>query len=100
MACAARPQREVIRRPEAIGWKIRATLAGAGLGHEVELSAEPDAPRSVRIDGKTAPQTALARLIRIVWLVPAQDRLWIEGADGRRRFLDRMTMSFLPRPRR
>jgi DNA replication and repair protein RecF len=39
---------------------------------------------------------ALARLIRIVWLVPAQDRLWIEGADGRRRFLDRMTMSFLP----
>jgi len=87
---------EVIRRPEAIGWKIRATLAGAGLGHEVELSAEPDAPRSVRIDGKTAPQTALARLIRIVWLVPAQDRLWIEGADGRRRFLDRMTMSFLP----
>ena len=24
------------------------------------------------------------------------DRLWIEGADGRRRFLDRMTMSFIP----
>jgi DNA replication and repair protein RecF len=22
------------------------------------------------------------------------DRLWIEGADGRRRFLDRMTLSF------
>jgi DNA replication and repair protein RecF len=62
----------------------------------VELTAEPDAPRAVRIDGKTAPQTALARLIRIVWLVPAQDRLWIEGADGRRRFLDRMAMSFLP----
>jgi DNA replication and repair protein RecF len=87
---------EIIRRPEAIGWKVRATLAGPGLDHEVELSAEPDAPRTVRIDGKSAPQVALARLIRIVWLVPAQDRLWIEGADGRRRFLDRMTMSFLP----
>ena len=24
------------------------------------------------------------------------DRLWIEGAEGRRRFLDRMTLSFLP----
>jgi DNA replication and repair protein RecF len=24
------------------------------------------------------------------------DRLWIEGAEGRRRFLDRVTMSFLP----
>jgi DNA replication and repair protein RecF len=87
---------EIIRRPEAIGWKVRASLAGPGLDHEVELSAEPDAPRAVRIDGKSAPQVALARLIRIVWLVPAQDRLWIEGADGRRRFLDRMTMSFLP----
>ncbi|MCU4651599.1 DNA replication/repair protein RecF [Roseibacterium sp. SDUM158016] len=87
---------EIVRRPEAIGWKIRADLAGPDLGHEVELTAEPGAPRNVRLDGKAAPQVALARLIRIVWLVPAQDRLWIEGSDGRRRFLDRMTMSFLP----
>jgi DNA replication and repair protein RecF len=87
---------EILRRPEAIGWKIRADLAGPGLGHEVELTAEPGAPRAVRLDGKAAPQLALARLIRIVWLVPSQDRLWIEGADGRRRFLDRMTLSFLP----
>jgi DNA replication and repair protein RecF len=87
---------EIIRRPEAIGWKVRADLAGPDLGQEVELAAEPGAPRSVRINEKPAPQVALARLIRIVWLVPAQDRLWIEGADGRRRFLDRMTMSFLP----
>jgi DNA replication and repair protein RecF len=87
---------EIVRRPEAIGWKIRADLAGPDLGHEVELTAEPGAPRAVRLDGKAAPQVALARLIRIVWLVPAQDRLWIEGSDGRRRFLDRMTMSFLP----
>jgi DNA replication and repair protein RecF len=87
---------EIIRRPEAIGWKVRATLAGPGLDHEIELAAEPDAPRSTRIDDKPAPQIALARLIRIVWLIPAQDRLWIEGAEGRRRFLDRVTMSFLP----
>lgn len=87
---------EIIRRPEAIGWKIRAHLAGAAPGHEVELAAEPGQPRTVRIDGKAAPQVALARLLRIVWLVPAQDRLWIEGAEGRRRFLDRMAMSFLP----
>ncbi|MCT4682331.1 MAG: DNA replication/repair protein RecF [Roseicyclus sp.] len=87
---------EIIRRPEAIGWKITAEIAGPGLGHEIELTAEPGQPRTTRIDGKTAPQTALARLLRIVWLVPAQDRLWIEGADGRRRFLDRIALSFLP----
>jgi DNA replication and repair protein RecF len=87
---------EIIRRPEAIGWKIGATLATPGPGHEVDITAEPGQPRSVRIDGKTAPQNALARLVRLVWLVPSQDRLWIEGADGRRRFLDRITLSFAP----
>jgi DNA replication and repair protein RecF len=50
----------------------------------------------VRIDGKAAPQVALARALRVVWLVPSMDRLWIEGAEGRRRFLDRVTMSFDP----
>jgi len=87
---------EIIRRPEAIGWKILAEINGPGLGHEVEITAQPGQPRVVQIDGKTAPQNALARLVRIVWLVPSQDRLWIEGAEGRRRFLDRITLSFAP----
>ncbi len=83
---------EIIRRPEGIGWKVSATLGG----HEVELRAEPGAPRTTAIDGKPAPQVALARIARILWLVPSMDRLWLEGAEGRRRFLDRMTLSFLP----
>lgn len=87
---------EIIRRPEAIGWKIKAVLTGSEGQHEVEITAEPGIARNVMIDGKPAPQTALARLLRIIWLVPSQDRLWIEGAEGRRRFLDRMTMSFTP----
>ncbi|WP_179378352.1 DNA replication/repair protein RecF [Jannaschia marina] len=83
---------EIIRRPEAIGWRIAAEVAG----REVELRAEPGQPRTTRIDGKAAPQVGLARLARVLWLVPAMDRLWLEGAEGRRRFLDRMTLSFLP----
>ena len=86
---------DLARRPEALGWKITADVSGTP-GHEIETWAEPGGTRQVRIDGKTAPQTALARLIRVVWLVPAMDRLWMEGADGRRRFLDRMTMSLEP----
>lgn len=84
---------ELIRRPEALGWKIAAVLSG---GHEVETSAMPGEARQVRIDGKTSPQVALSRIARIVWLVPSMDRLWIEGADNRRRFLDRITLSFIP----
>ena len=83
---------EIVRRPEAIGWRIAADLAG----HDVELRAEPGQPRTTRIDGKPAPQVALARLARVLWLVPSMDRLWIEAAEGRRRFLDRMTLSFDP----
>lgn len=84
---------EIARRPESLGWKIRASLTG---GHEVETWAEGADARMVRIDGKAATQTALGRLMRVLWLVPAMDRLWIEAAEGRRRFLDRMTFSFFP----
>ncbi|MBT8459856.1 MAG: DNA replication/repair protein RecF [Boseongicola sp.] len=87
---------EFARRPEAIGWKISAQVQASGRLHELETSAEPGQSRSVRINGKTQPQIALGRVARVVWLVPAMDRLWIEGAEGRRRFLDRMTMSFVP----
>lgn len=87
---------DIIRRPEAIGWQVEAAITTPALQHEITLTAEPGQPRSTRLDGKTAPQTALARLMRMVWLVPSQDRLWIEGAEGRRRFLDRMTLSFVP----
>ncbi|MBY4894088.1 DNA replication/repair protein RecF [Rhodobacteraceae bacterium N5(2021)] len=87
---------EIIRRPEAIGWKVSAEVAGPGVGHDIVLTAEPGQARATQVDGKTAPQVALAKLLRIVWLVPSQDRLWSEGAEGRRRFLDRITLSFLP----
>lgn len=86
------PTADLARRPEAIGWKIVAQA----FDHEIETGAEPGQSREVRIDGKAAPQVALARLGAVLWLVPAMDRLWTEGAEGRRRFLDRATMSLIP----
>ena len=83
-------------RPEALGWKITASVLGLTAAHELETWAEPGEPRQVRIDGKAATQASLGRILRILWLVPAMDRLWIEAAEGRRRFLDRMTLSFFP----
>ncbi|MDF1872952.1 DNA replication/repair protein RecF [Vannielia sp.] len=88
---------ELARMPEAVGWKVRAEIASLGHAHDIETWAEPGATgRNVRIDGKAAAQVALGRLARVVWLVPAMDRLWIEGAEGRRRFLDRIVLSFEP----
>ncbi len=88
---------ELARRPEALGWKVDAVLHSMNDLHEVSTWAEGGGPRQVRIDGKGAPQLALGRIARILWLVPSMDRLWIEAAEGRRRFLDRMVMSLTPR---
>ena len=87
---------DMTRRPEALGWKLKAQVQSLGHAHEVETWSEGGAARQVRIDDKSASQVALGRLARVLWLIPAMDRLWIEGADGRRRFLDRMTLSFFP----
>ncbi len=87
---------DMTRRPEALGWKISAVVQAPGVVHEIETWSEAGAARQVRIDGKAAAQTALGSVARVLWLIPSMDRLWIEGADGRRRFLDRMTLSFEP----
>jgi DNA replication and repair protein RecF len=87
---------DLARRPEVLGWKISAAVQGLSAAHEVETWAEPGDARQVRIDGKAATQASLGRVLRVLWLVPAMDRLWIEAAEGRRRFLDRLTLSFFP----
>ena len=87
---------DMARKPEALGWKVTADVRGLGAAHLIETWARPGEGRQVLIDGKTATQISLARILRMVWLVPAMDRLWIEAAEGRRRFLDRMTLSFAP----
>ena len=89
---------ELIRRPDRLGWKITADVdAQEGEIQIVTAADGPDATRrSVIIDDKPAPQTALGRLIRMVWLTPVMDRLWVEAAADRRRFLDRMTLGFEP----
>jgi DNA replication and repair protein RecF len=87
---------DLARQPESLGWKVTARVRGLAADHELETWAELGEGRQVRIDGKAATQAGLGRVLRILWLVPAMDRLWIEAAEGRRRFLDRMTLSFFP----
>ncbi|MBD0864623.1 MAG: DNA replication/repair protein RecF [Rhodobacteraceae bacterium] len=87
---------DMARRAHGTGWKLSGILSTGGSQHEVETWSEAGAARQVRIGGKAASQIDLGRIARIVWLVPAMDRLWLKGAEGRRRFLDRMVLSFQP----
>ncbi len=86
----------MMRHPEDLGWKISAEIEAAGQIREVETLCQSGASRQTRIDGKAATQTALGAVLPVIWMVPAMDRLWIEGAEGRRKFLDRCVLSFDP----
>jgi DNA replication and repair protein RecF len=50
----------------------------------------------VRIEGEPAPPGRLAEHLRPLWLTPAQDRLFLEGAGERRRFFDRLVFAAEP----
>ena len=80
------------RQGKDAGWRIRAALGD----HALDTAAPPGQPRSVTIDDKPVAQTALGRLLRVLWLVPAMDRLWSDPPEARRRFLDRVTLSLFP----
>jgi DNA replication and repair protein RecF len=86
----------MMRRPESLGWKITCQIQTADRSLDIESISESGASRQVKIDGKPTTQVALGKYARILWLVPSMDRLWIEGAEGRRRFLDRIALSFSP----
>src|SRR3546814_11543299 len=60
---------------------------------------EPAQPgrRIVRINGAPAAATALGEWLAILWLTPAMDRLFVETAGNRRRFLDRLVLAIDPR---
>ena len=87
---------DLTRRPEAIGWKVSGILETAKGAREISFSSENGAPRQVKIDEKPVAQTVLGELARVLWLVPSMDRLWIEGPEGRRKFLDRLCLNFFP----
>ena len=88
----AAPAPDQARQGPDAGWRIRAEIGESG----VETTAAPGQTRIVQIDDKQVPQTALARLLRVIWLVPSMDRLWSDPPETRRRFLDRLTLSLFP----
>ncbi|GGE82361.1 DNA replication/repair protein RecF [Sphingomonas prati] len=85
MACDAGPG----------GFAVAAHLAGEidiGTG---TLATAPER-RQVRINGAGSSAAALSERLAILWLTPAMDRIFVEGAVARRRFLDRLTIAREP----
>ena len=89
------------RGPSAMSealWAVAATVSRAGEAYEIGtglVSAQGSERRQVRLNGAAAQSSAdLGDVVQMLWLTPAMDRLFIESASGRRKFLDRLVLGF------
>lgn len=68
--------------------------------HDFQLATGVAAGKGRRVfllDGeKPRTHAEIAQLYSCVWLTPQMDRLFLDGASGRRRFLDRLTVALIP----
>lgn len=89
------PLSEMARQGGTGGFGIAAGLTG---GSEIGTGTQGAAPerRIVRINGVAAAAANLAEWLTVLWLTPAMDRLFVEPASERRRFLDRLTLALAP----
>lgn len=71
---------------------------GSGLIPRHELSTETSSDRRVgRLDGDNlSSPAAFGDILQVAWLTPQMDRLFIDGASGRRRLLDRLVAAYHP----
>jgi len=93
---------ELGRREEGAGlpwaaagrFETRAGPMQIGTGTDPEGATER---RIYRLDGQAVrSQAMLAERMAAVWITPQMDRLFQEGASGRRRFLDRLVWALEP----
>jgi DNA replication and repair protein RecF len=83
----------------AVSAEVEGALGLATLGTGIETAAGEDgaAARRCRIDREpVASAAAFADHLRIVWMVPTMDSLFIGAAGERRRFLDRLVLAIDP----
>lgn len=85
---------EMIRSDGAGGFAVAAEIEDVQLGTGVD--ADVPERRKVRINGANATINNLAEWLAVIWLTPAMDRLFVEGAGSRRRFLDRLVLALEP----
>lgn len=82
----------------AVAARVHTQAGPVEIGTGMPVGAAPDrTARVVRIDGRDQSGSgALAGHVEMVWLTPAMDGLFTGPGSERRRFLDRLILSFDP----
>jgi len=84
---------QVARHQSGGSWGVAAVLDGPSGRFEIGTGREAGTERrALRVDGEPAKAGDLVGLVAALWLTPTMDRLFVEGASGRRRFLDRLIL--------
>lgn len=80
--------------PWAVAGELATDYGPIKLGTGLDVETEK---RVIRVNGQNVRgQSALAEHISCVWLTPQMDRLFLDSASHRRRFLDRLVFAFDP----
>lgn len=85
---------EMIRKSGSGGFSISAEADGNQFGTAV--NHDTPGRRQVQINSAASTINDLAQWFAIIWLTPAMDRLFADGASARRRFLDRLVLAVDP----
>ena len=85
---------DMIRTGGDGGFTVSAEMDGTSIGTGVD--ADRPERRKVRVNGSDAAVNSLAEWLAVIWLTPSMDRLFIDGAGARRRFLDRLVLALEP----
>jgi DNA replication and repair protein RecF len=85
---------DMVRNEASGGFAIVAEVGGNVIGTGV--SAEQPERRKVRVNESNVAINSLAEWLSVIWLTPAMDRLFADGAAARRRFLDRLVLAINP----
>jgi DNA replication and repair protein RecF len=80
----------------AAGWAVAARVGSADGPVDIGTGcAGGETRRTVRINARPAGgQSTLAAHVSALWITPAMDRMFADGAAPRRRFLDRLVYGF------
>ncbi len=83
-------------------WAVAAELESAHglfmrIGTGLDRTRDDTARRVIRLNGKEVKgQRNLSDHVAAVWLTPQMDRIFIDGASARRKFLDRLVFAYVP----
>lgn len=78
----------------AIAATVETTLGSVQLGTGLDYTTTGNERRLIKINGQPAKsQASLTDWISVIWVTPQMDRLFLEGASTRRKFIDRLVFA-------